>query len=98
MRGTIRGFALELLGASGEGARVRERHARWAARRAETLAAELYGHQQITASARLEQEHATTRPAPDALPAHRPDRALSLAASVPPVWRVHHHPRDRPRH
>jgi predicted ATPase len=41
---TIREFALERLEASGEGERVRERHAHWAARLAETLASELYGH------------------------------------------------------
>jgi predicted ATPase/class 3 adenylate cyclase/Tfp pilus assembly protein PilF len=88
---TIREFALERLEASGEGARVRERHARWAARRAETLAAELYGHQQITASARLEQEHENIRAALDWLSEHRRDRALSLAASVWPFWRMHNH-------
>jgi tetratricopeptide (TPR) repeat protein len=88
---TIREFALERLEASGEGARVRERHAQWAARLAETLAAELYGHQQISASARLEQEHENIRAALDWLSEHRADRALSLAASLWPFWRMHNH-------
>jgi predicted ATPase/class 3 adenylate cyclase/Tfp pilus assembly protein PilF len=88
---TIREFALERLEASGEGARVRERHARWAVRRAETLAAELYGPQQITASARLEQEHENIRSALDWLSEHRRDRALSLAASLWPFWRMHNY-------
>src|SRR5262249_50292531 len=74
---TIREFALERLEASGEGERVREGHAQWAARLAETLAAELYGHQQITALARLEQEHENIRAALDWLSVHRTDRALS---------------------
>jgi predicted ATPase/class 3 adenylate cyclase len=88
---TIREFALDRLEASGEGARVHERHAQWAARLAETLAAELYGHQQITASARLEQEHENIRAALDWLSEHRRDRALSLAASLWPFWRMHNH-------
>jgi len=88
---TIREFALERLEASGEGERVREGHARWAARLAETLAAELYGHQQITALARLEQEHGSIRAALDWLSVHRTDRALSLAASLWPFWRMHNH-------
>jgi predicted ATPase/class 3 adenylate cyclase len=88
---TIREFALERLAASGEGTRVRERHARWAARRAETLAAELYGHQQITALARLEQEHENIRAALDWLSEHRRDRALNLAASLWSFWRMHSH-------
>jgi tetratricopeptide (TPR) repeat protein len=88
---TIREFALDRLEASGEGARVRERHAQWAARLAETLAAELYSHQQITASARLEQEHENIRAALDWLSEHRRDRALSLAASIWPFWRMHNH-------
>jgi predicted ATPase/class 3 adenylate cyclase len=91
MLATIREFALEQLEASGEGARVRERHAEWAARLAERLAAELYGHQQITALARLEQEHDNIRAALDWLCEHRPDRALSLAASLWPFWRMHNY-------
>src|SRR4029077_11594272 len=73
MLATIREFALDRLEASGEGARVRERHAQWASRLAETLAAELYGHQQISASARLEQEHENIRAALDWLSEHRRD-------------------------
>jgi predicted ATPase/class 3 adenylate cyclase len=88
---TIREFALEQLEVSGEDARVRERHAQWAARLAENLAEELYGHQQLTASARLEQEHENIRAALDWLSAHRPGRALSLAASLWSFWRMHTH-------
>jgi predicted ATPase len=91
MLATIREFALDRLEASGEGARVRERHAQWASRLAETLAAELYGHQQISASARLEQEHESIRAALDWLSEHRRDRALGLAASLWPFWRMHNH-------
>jgi predicted ATPase/class 3 adenylate cyclase len=91
MLATIREFALERLEASGEGAQVRERHAQWAALCGETLAAELYGRQQITASARLEQEHDNIRAALDWLSEHRADRALSLAASLWPFWRMHNH-------
>ena len=91
MLATIREFALERLEASGEGERVREGHAKWADRLAETLAAELYGHQQITALARLEQEHGNIRAALDWLSEHRADRALSLAASLWPFWRMHNH-------
>ena len=86
---TIRAFSLEALEASGEGERVRGRHAAYFVELAETGAQELYGREQVTWLERFETEHGNLRAALDWLYARgESDAALRMAAAMSGFWRV----------
>ena len=82
---TIREYALERLGDSGEEELLRRRHAEEFARLAESA----YGHRldaEAEASARLDRDHDDLRAALDWLTASDPDAALELAGALGWFW------------
>jgi predicted ATPase/DNA-binding CsgD family transcriptional regulator len=89
---TIRAYAAERLGASGEDAAVRGRHAAWCLDLARRAAAALDGPDRPTRLARLEREHDNLRAALRWSSANGdPADHLGLLAALARFWFVHGH-------
>ncbi len=93
---TVRQYAAEKLGASGEAAGMRRRHVEAYLQLAETALPELQGPDQTRWLARLEREHGNFRAALQASAADSgaADENLRLAASLWLFWYVHCHWRE----
>jgi predicted ATPase/DNA-binding SARP family transcriptional activator len=89
---TVREYALERLSASAEEDEIRRRHLDHFLTLAEAAEPELFGTDQITWFARLEDEHDNLRAAlAFALDAADPAAALRLAVAVRRFWSIHSH-------
>ena len=92
---TIREYALERLGESGEGTEIRGRHAEWVAELAEEAEPHLTGERQLEWLARCDREHDNVRAALRwSVDAGRPEPALRITGALWRFWQQRGHLRE----
>lgn len=88
---TIRQYAGEKLNETGEGERVRERHAHWHTELAETAEPHIFGQGQVEWLDRLEQEHGNYRASLEWALHNDIELGLQTASALARFWQLHGH-------